>query len=286
MGLVCMPNELIIKVRDDIKQLMIKDELILPTLPEMALRIREIAGNPDTSINDIVSELSYDPAICARILRIANSPMVRSVIPIKDLNTAVSRLGIRFTSNLVISFATEQMFQATNDLIDHYMHEAWQNAIEVASATQVVARHFTKLPADQALLAGLIHRIGVLPILTYAENNPELLANQTALDLIIDKLHSPLGAYVLKQWNLSTDLVTVAKEYQEIERDRDTPDLTDLVQVVVLQRHVGSSLPLGQINLNTVGAFDRVGFSADLSLYEIAELMTEVDETKAALSPG
>lgn len=278
-----MSRELILKVRDDIKQLMANDELVLPTLPEAALRIREIAENPNTCINDIVTELSRDPAICARILRVANSPMVRSVSPIQDLQTAISRLGMRFTSNLVISFATEQMFQATSDLVDYHMRKSWQDSIDIASAAQVLARHYTKLPTDQALLAGLIHQIGILPILTYAESHTELLEQPNLLELLIDKLHAPMGAYVLKKWHLAPELVTVAKEYQKIDREADQVDLTDLVQAIVLQKHAGTNHPLGRVNRENVGAFARIGIDAETSIYEMEDLKDELDETKAAL---
>jgi len=65
----------------------------------------------------------------------------------------------------------QQMFQATSDIIDEKMREAWNSSTEVAGMSHVLAQHCTSLKPDQAALAGMFHKIGVLPVLTYAEDN-------------------------------------------------------------------------------------------------------------------
>ena len=65
----------------------------------------------------------------------------------------------------------EQLFQATSEAVDDRMREAWEHSTEVASLSHVLCRHFTKLRPDQAMLAGLIHEIGKLPILVWADYN-------------------------------------------------------------------------------------------------------------------
>ena len=153
-----MTGQLIQQARDDIEGMIARDELILPTLPEIALKVRDIAEDKNASIQDMARVLTKDPALSARLLRVTNSPMVRTMVPITDVTTAISRLGIDFTINLVVGIAMEQMFQATTDAIDRRMRACWSHATEIAASAQVLARHFTKLPPDQALLAGLVHQ--------------------------------------------------------------------------------------------------------------------------------
>ncbi|MFP3443028.1 HDOD domain-containing protein, partial [Pantoea sp. SIMBA_133] len=75
----------------------------------------------DSSIADLVKVISNDTALSARIIRVTNSPLFRGSRAIENLNMAVSRLGMAYTSNLAMGLAMEQMFQATSDMIDKRM---------------------------------------------------------------------------------------------------------------------------------------------------------------------
>lgn len=108
-----MNTDLAKQVKDDIVAQIKNDELVLPTLPEIALKVREVAENPNATIDELCDVISRDPALSARIIKVTNSPLLRTSMPVDDLVAAVSRLGIDFTSNLAIGLAMEQMFQAT-----------------------------------------------------------------------------------------------------------------------------------------------------------------------------
>ena len=100
-----------------------QDQLVLPTLPEIALQVREAAQDPNMDIGGLHDLLSSDAALSARVVRVANSPLVRGFQSIENLRSALSRLGITYSCNLVIGLAMEQMFQATNEVIDRRMRE-------------------------------------------------------------------------------------------------------------------------------------------------------------------
>ena len=53
-----------------------------------------------------------------------------------NLGAAVNRLGMAYTANLATGLATEQMFQATTDMIDKRTRSVWQNSTEVAGIAQ------------------------------------------------------------------------------------------------------------------------------------------------------
>ena len=180
------------RVQDELIQAIEKDQLVLPTLPEVALRVREAAEDPDVSIPHLVKEISNDAALSARLIKVVNSPLLRSRQEITDLAMAVNRMGITYTANLATGLAMSQMFQATSDVIDRKMREVWTRSTEVAGISHVLCRHYTKLKPDQATLAGLVHQIGVLPILSYAEENSQLLRDSISLNLVIDRIH-PFG---------------------------------------------------------------------------------------------
>jgi len=278
-----MTQALVNQVMEDIRKQIDNDELVLPTLPEIALKVREIAEDENASIPDLSRVLARDPAMSARLLRVTNSPMVRSAVPITDITTAISRLGIDFTANLVIGIAMEQMFQATKDIIDRRLRQCWSHAVSIAASAQVLARHFTRMPPDQALLAGLVHQIGILPILTYAENSDTLLQDGPTLDRVIEELHQPLGKIVLKSWDFTPELITVVQDYRKFDREVATPDLTDLIQVATLQTYAGSTHPYADIDPANVGAFARLGLDADTEALEGGEITEEMSESRQAL---
>ena len=105
-------------IKADLTDAIENDKLVLPTLPEVALQVRDIAESEDSAIADLVKVISNDTALSARIIRVCNSPLFRGSRAIENLNMAVSRLGMAYTSNLAMGLAMEQMFQATSDMVD------------------------------------------------------------------------------------------------------------------------------------------------------------------------
>lgn len=279
-----MNTDLAKQVKDDIVAQIKNDELVLPTLPEIALKVREVAEDPNATIDDLCSVISRDPALSARIIKVTNSPLLRTSMPVDDLVAAVSRLGIDFTSNLAIGLAMEQMFQATHDMIDHRMRQCWAQAMEVAATAQVLARHFTNLKTDQAMLAGLVHQIGILPILAYAENNASLLADSLSLDKVIDRLHPALGAYILRSWDFPAEIIEAAKHYLDRSYQADTPTYTDLIQVATFQSYAGTDHPLAKVDRSQLGSFKRLGLDSDEEVTQLDALSEEMGATQSAIS--
>ncbi len=272
---------LIETVANDLVAAIKSDSLVLPTLPEVALRVRDVAEDIETSIGDLAKIIAQDAALSARIIKVANSPLVRTSKEVSDLNTAVSRLGINFTSNLALGLAMEQMFQATSDVVDKRMRSIWQQSTEIASICHVLAAHFTRLEPDQAMLGGLVHKIGALPILTYVEDHPELLNDVFALDKLIDKLHPILGGHILKVWKFPTELAVIPNNYLKFDREVEQADYTDLVTVATLQTLADSDHPFTKLDWSTISAFARIGLEPDMDISEAADI--DENELKSLL---
>ncbi len=193
-------SQLVDRIQEELLQAIEDDALILPTLPEVAIRVREAAENPNIGTHALSRVISNDAALSARLIKVVNSPLLRGNREINDLQSAVDRLGINYTCSLAIGLAMEQMFQATHELVDAKLREVWVKSTEIAAISQVLCRHFTRLQPDQATLAGLVHQIGVLPILTYAEEHELLLADTASLDHVIERIHPQLGERILRAW--------------------------------------------------------------------------------------
>ncbi|MDQ2075271.1 HDOD domain-containing protein [Marinimicrobium sp. ABcell2] len=265
------------RVREDIIQAIETDNMVLPTLPEVALRVREVAEDPDADIATLARVIGYDPALSARIVRVANSPLLRASQIIEDLKSALMRLGLEYTCNIATGLAMQQMFQATSDLVDVRLRAAWSRSSEVAGISHVLCKHYTKLRPDQAMLAGLVHQIGVLPILAYAEEHPSLLIDSLTLDRVIDELHAPLGDMILQVWKFPSEITQIPTQHLDFQRKSNKVDYADIVTVALLQSHMGSASPLGQVDCSKVTAFERLGMDPDMQITEAAGLNADVE---------
>lgn len=270
------------KIREDLIAAIDSDQLILPTLPEVALRVRDIAESPDSGILDLVKEISDDASLSARLIRICNSPLFRGSGEIDSLNMAVSRLGMAYTSNLAMGLAMEQMFQATSDMVDKRLRATWQRSTEVAGMSHVLAQHYTRLRPDQATLAGLTHQIGVLPILRYVEDN-DIQISSVMLDNLIDEIHPRVGAHILEKWDFPKELQQVPLEYLKFTRQVSVPDYADIVMVATLQ----TTAPGGAIeglDWTEISAFSRLGFDPSLDISEEEDLNAQMEAAMALLN--
>lgn len=257
-----------------------KDKLVLPTLPEVALRVRETLEDRDSSMADVGRVITSDAALSARLIQVANSPLLRAARTIESVEAAVTRMGADMTRNLVTSIAMEQMFQATSDATDKRLRDLWEHSTQVAALCHALAAQFTKLKPDQALLAGLVHDIGALPIITMAEDIPELLADTNFLDNIIQKAHTTIGEAILQKWNFSPELIAVAAEHEDIHREHaGAADYVDVVVVANLESYLGSQHSHANVDLHTVPAFGKLGLEPEINVLDVEGIA----ETKAAL---
>ena len=271
------------KVLQELMQAIERDELVLPTLPEVALRVREAAEDPDVSIPTLAKVIGNDTALTARIIKVVNSPLLRTNREINDLQMAISRLGINYTSNLATGLAMEQMFQATTDVVDRKMREVWNKSTEIAAISHVLCRNFTRLPADQATLAGLIHQIGVLPILTYAEEHSALLSDSISLNHVIDRIHPIIGEKILRTCEFPEPIATVPGQHLNFARITNKVDYVDIVQVATLQSYIGTSHPYTQLDWNQIPAFSKLGLNPNTLLQEDEDLSAAMDAAMSML---
>ena len=250
------------KLRDDLTAAVANDELILPTMPEVALRVKQVAEDDMATPASIAKVIGNDVGMTARIIRVANSPLLRGVQTVDDLQMAITRMGMAYACNLAIGIAMEQLFQARTKVVDKMMRDCWAHSTEVAAISHVLCQHFTRLRPDRATLAGFVHEIGVLPILTYADVPDEW--SEQALKEAIDELHPELGSKILQAWDFPVDLLNVPFQYLEFARDNQSIDYADVVLVANLQARAGTSHPLTRVDCSKVTAFDHLGLDPNV----------------------
>jgi HD-like signal output (HDOD) protein len=234
-------------------------ELKLPSLPEIAIKVKSAATNPNVNVDEISKIIEADPAMAARLIQVVNSPAVQGIETIRTLKSAIVRLGLAATRNLVMSYSVKQLFKTKSDMLQKRMKGLYEHSIEIAAISYAIAKVSKTFQPDQLLLAGLVHDIGVIPVLSYIEDTGFEIKNEQELENIIEKLHGVVGCMVVKHWGFSAEILSVVEFAEDWQRsDSEELDICDIVNIAqlysMLQHKEVSHLP----NINEVPAFKKL----------------------------
>lgn len=213
------------------------DTLVLPTLPEVAIKVRQAADNPDVSLMQMSDAIAHDPALSARMIKVANSAIMGRSVKVSNLHQAVTRIGLRQIKNIATAMAMEQLFVSDNELIKGYMAKAWQKTLSVASHSIALTALYlknnthTSLNRDAITLASLVYNIGVLPILTEAERHPEVFANPSFLAHAIQRLSGKIGGSILKAWEFPDVFIDVSQHWADANYRSTEVSYIDFIRV-------------------------------------------------------
>lgn len=260
----------------------------LTSLPEVAMKIRSMLDNNDYGARQIAEVVNRDPVIAAKIIRAANSPIYFGVAKCETVQNAIVRLGLLTTKQLVIGFTLRDLFQTTVPLLRKLMTEIWQQSMDVAANSFVLARHTKLYDPEEAMLAGLVSNIGVLSVLSYAQNYPQLLENEPLLRQWADKLKGQVGGMVLENWQFPPEIVEVARGCEEWARcPTARADLCDLVLVATLHSYIGKRKQPAPPRMDQVPAYQKLALgklTPESTLQILVEAKEQIAQARALLA--
>jgi HD-like signal output (HDOD) protein len=211
--------------------------LVLPSLPEVLLRIREILMDDGRSMSDIGRAVQLDQGLAGRLVQIANSPLFRTADPIDSCQSAITRLGLTATRNLATSLALKGAYRGGTPQSARLFNQAWLESCRVAAFSQVLASVTPGLRSDRAMLAGLIHNIGVIPLLRYLERSPALIADRAMVERYLRRFQGWLGTAMLRHWQFDEDLQAIPGALEDWHYDSGTPRPGYVDIVLVARAH-------------------------------------------------
>ena len=247
--------------------------LELPVIPAIAMKVRRALERPDMSLAAIGDVIAADPVISARLLEVANSPMFFGVDRCASLQTAVVRLGAHRVQNLVLALAMGQLFDAGNAQLRKWLAGVWKHMVEVAALCAALARINGRLDPEQALLSGLLHEVGKLPLLQRLPRHDDLMRDEVMRGDIVGGLNPTLTAAILTAWGLPDALVAAARAQQDWSYDHEGDcDLTDVLLVAHIHAHIPRRGKVGGTGAKSGGAY--IGEDG-------AQVLPRLDETPA-----
>lgn len=130
-----------------------RNRLILPSLPDVALRVRQALDQPECTVHDLARVISTDASIAARLIKVANTAAYRASRPIEDIRTAINRLGLQLVRTLVNQLALLSAMHGYDGRLGQHLGAITRHSHEVGAVCHVLASRYTRLNPEEALLA-------------------------------------------------------------------------------------------------------------------------------------
>lgn len=210
--------------------------LVLPTLPEIAVRVRQAADDPDINLGSMSEVIALDTALAARIIKIANSAFIGRSVKVTTLNQAVTRIGLSQVKNIATAMALEQLFVSHSPDIASRMNQLWRETVQVTAVAMACLKFYLQqhkhdgLNLDTLTLGGLVHQIGMLPILAEAEKYPETFGEAAFLQKAQQDYSAPIGAAIMNYWDFADTFADVVKYCHSVQQ-RDRVSYTDFIRL-------------------------------------------------------
>ncbi len=193
----------------------------LVSLPDVYMRLRRALADPTTDLATVATILETDPAVAARLLRVANSPLFGFVAAVDSVARAVTLLGTQRVHDLVLSTTIATMFKglsydATN------VYSFWKKSVLRANAAKILAREFGIHQSERLFLLGLLSDIGHLvlfeqesrqmqAVFVYSVDRGISLAAAERDLLGFD--YATVGSALADRWKMPTLFVNVIAEH-------------------------------------------------------------------------
>jgi HD-like signal output (HDOD) protein len=230
-------------------------KLDLPSFPDVAMRVRRALANDNVAIDQVVRIVSSEPALAARMLQLANSaalnPGGKRVV---DLRAAIARLGFNLARSATLAFAISQLKRAeAYKGLEKPFQQLWSTSTRVAAVTHMLAKRFSNVNPDTAMLTGLLHGVGKLYLLTHARKFPALFSDPVSYQGIVADWHSNIARAVLESWEMAEEIVDAVHQFEDSDRTpRGIYDLTDVLtvgQMIASLPADANSLQMGFLSL-------------------------------------
>jgi HD-like signal output (HDOD) protein len=261
----------------------------LPSFPAIVARIRRALADERMTTAGIARIVAAEPALATRVLLMANSTEALNFTGsrVSDLPAAVARLGMNTVRTASIAFAFEQMKKAEDfKAIATDMQLLWQRSILLAALSHVTARRLLPATAAAAMLAGLLHGVGKLYILSRAAKHPRLSAARAACQEIVHDWHASVAKALLESWEMPEDIVAAVYEFENPQRElRGSVQLTDVLAIASLLSAYQRSPERLEIDPQVLNSASRLKITRDDCEHILRDSQAEVAELLTMLGP-
>lgn len=212
----------------------------LPPAPHVLLQLVDLCHKTDVSFIELESIISKDSALCAKVIALSNSAAFNQWNESRDLKRILVVLGTKTVRSIALTSIVHQFFSQYSQQLGETMGDSWLDALICAHLSRNLATLTGYQYPDEAHLAGLLHQLGQLVLLS---NEPDqyqlLLQSVTTQDALLLKEQERYGInsadlahHIMSKWGLESMLAEAIKyQYMPDELMHDTKPLIKIINL-------------------------------------------------------
>lgn len=217
----------------------------LPVLPQIVSQVLKLADNPEASPKEMERVIERDPAVTAKILRVANSSYY-GFNQIPSIGRAISMLGMNQIRSLVVGVAYQQIISGRAVASHFNKLEFWRHSLAVATGARIISKIKMPMKSEEMYVAGMMHDVGLLAMdrfhpleldkaIQYAIMEEIALHQSEQLNFGFD--HSQLGAMLAEKWGLTPIIVDAVRYHHDPDMDSRNGSTTVIIALANTLAH-------------------------------------------------
>lgn len=250
----------------------------LVSLPEVISRLMQLLESPDSSNGAIGEVIVSDPALTARLLRLANSAFIGVPYKIETVSRAIPLLGRAAIRDLALATSVASTFRGIpRQWID--MERFWLNSVACGVIARSLAFRCRIFENEPLFVAGLLHKVGRLVFYSCRANEYRCVLElgargEDAINEVEQRIfgftHAELGAELIKIWKLPERLQMAVAHY--LAPNKAPPEHRRNAAII----HVASALATYiEPSVNLSDAVDAEKTGVDKGAWELLGLSLE-----------
>jgi putative nucleotidyltransferase with HDIG domain len=196
-----------------------------PSMPQAAVKLRNLFKKDDVPINEIENILRQDPGLSTNILRVANSAHFGLSSKVGSLKQAVMLLGLKRFEQIAISAYMNKTMDKPVEGYDLPPGELWLHSIAVATTAEALAKFFKVADSYDVFTPALLHDMGKLILGKFVKEESKQIESIVAKGeslvraehMVFGTDHAEIGALILQNWSFPDDIVDAIRWHHEAE---------------------------------------------------------------------
>lgn len=211
----------------------------LPSLPAIAMKIIDASKDPDIGLAEVSLIIRADPALSAKLLKIANSPLYSLRRTIHNLREALTLLGLNAALTIALSFTLiKSLKDGQKNTVDSDLY--WRRSLLSATIARHMGFKLGLSNLEDLFLTSLLQDIGILALECsdpdFYTLSPDISNHRQRADFEQENIqvdHASVGAWLLQSWHLPEKLFHSILKSHDHNKINDMASDEDLFQQCV-----------------------------------------------------
>lgn len=220
-------------------------QIELPVLSHVVNDIQDEMKKPSAGIEEIAKLIEKDAVISMKLIATANSPAYRGSEKVMSVITAIPRLGMKETQDIVSTIASKSMYETKDKNCKELMEKLWMHSLACACCTRAICSVIQYKEKEKLFMMALLHDIGKVLLLKtiglYAGN--EVVFDREEVVESIQEVHTSFGAALLESWGFDMEFSDIAQYHDWTTFKPDTKKEMLVINLAnMLARHMGYTI--------------------------------------------